>query len=484
MTHLSKFIVLILGSIMLSNSVYALSHYEARHLLTRTGFGASQEDINTYQQFEYDQAVNKLLDQVNNDVVINPPTWLLDPLNFDRKRIKNASQEEKRAFRKSQKIKELDLKGWWVATMANTKSPLTEKMVLFWHNHFTTSLKKVKQPTLLYRQNVLFRKHAIGNFKTLAYEISKDPAMLGYLDNFKSSKKAPNENFARELLELFTLGEGNYTEKDIKEAARAFTGWSVDRKTGEFKFRKRIHDYGEKSFLGKRGKFNGKDIIEIIFDQPMVADVLVTKLWKEFVSETPDQAVVNHLAWVLRENNFEMKPLMRELLMSDSFRNPENFARLIKSPLDYVVGTLRMLEIPVKDGKAAAYASAHLGQNVFDPPNVKGWQGGLAWITSSSLLTRQQLLERMFRGKAAENTKQAKKLDRKLNMQKLFNKKNQNVDLRPFLVNFSNKYSTQEVLDILLADDPVHTGFENNTKNNFNAEDLLSIMSDPVYQLK
>ncbi len=477
-------IVLILGFVFTSNVVFAISQEEARHLLTRTGFGASQEDINNYSRLNYDQAVYQLLDQVNPNFEIKPPAWLFEPLSFDRKRMRNASEEEKKAFRKARKMKEFELKGWWVTEMANTESPLTEKMVLFWHNHFTSSLKKVKQPVLLYRQNELFRKHAMGNFKALAYAISKDPAMLGYLDNFKSSKQSPNENFARELLELFTLGEGNYTEQDIKEAARAFTGWSIDRKTGEFMFRKRMHDSGEKVFLGKRGKIDGNDIIEIIFEQPEVATLLVIKLWKEFVSETPNKAEVDRLAKNFRANNFEMKPLMRELLMSHSFRDPENYARLIKSPLDYIVGTLRMLDIPVKDGRAAAFASAHLGQNVFDPPNVKGWQGGNDWITSSSLLTRQQLLERMFRGNAAETNMQKNKLDRGFGMQRMFNRSNQKVDLRPFLENFSSRYSKQEILDLLLADDPVDSSLANNSKRTFSADDLLALMSDPVYQLK
>lgn len=485
MTNIFRNLLFAFVFILFSNNVTAMSQDEVRHLLTRTGFGANQEDLAKYKSLDYEQAVNKLLDQVNsNDIVIKPPAWLFDPLNFDRKRIKNASQQEKKSIRKERKLKELELKGWWVAEMVNTESPITEKMVLFWHNHFTSSLKKVKQPTLLYRQNKLFRRHAMGNFKELAHEICKDPAMLGYLDNFKSSKKSPNENFARELLELFTLGEGNYTENDIKEAARAFTGWSIDRKTGEFMFRKRMHDSGEKVFLGQRGNFNGNDIIEIIFEQPMVADVLVTKLWKEFISEAPDQETIIQLARTLRNNNFEMKPLMHELLMSDSFRDPDNYGRLIKSPLDYIVGTLRILEIPVKDGKAAAFASAHLGQNIFDPPNVKGWVGGKTWITSSSLLTRQHLLERMFRGNAAESSRQEKKLDRKFNMQKKFKSENKKVDLRPYLVNFSKQYSKQDILEILFADDPINSNFENHNNKKFSADEILTLMSDPVYQLK
>jgi len=476
-------IILLLAIAALSGSLHAISQEEARHLLVRTGFGASYEELTQYASLGYEQAVDKLLKGVNAELTISPPAWLFESTHFARKRMKNASEEERKAFRKARRTKEFELKAWWVTEMANTDSPLTEKMVLFWHNHFTSSLKKVKQPTLLYKQNELFRKHALGNFKQLASEISKDPAMLSYLDNFKSSKKSPNENFARELLELFTLGEGNYTENDIKEAARAFTGWSVDRKTGKFKFRKGMHDKGEKTFLGNSGALQGDDIIEIIFQQPSSANLLVTKLWLEFVSETPNQAEGDRLAKNFRSNNFQMKPLMRDLLMSRSFRDSSNHARLIKSPLDYVVGTLRMLDITLEDGRGAALASAHLGQNVFDPPNVKGWTGGNEWITSSSLLTRQQLLERMFRGNAAETTKQQKTLDKKMNMQK-FNRGMQKIDLRPFLKHFSNQHSKQQILSVLLADSPVDVSLMNNDRDTFNTEDLISLMSDPVYQLK
>ena len=484
---MSKFIQKLLFALVfmsIANTVQAMPKEEARHLLTRTSFGANFDELNQYSKLSYEQAVELLLDDVNADLVAQPPVWLHEPININGKKMKQLLPEQKKAMRKKRKMQELELKGWWLEEMANTESPFTEKMVLFWHNHLTSSLKKVKQPALLYRQNELFRKHALGNYKELIHAISKDAAMLGYLDNFKSSKKSPNENFARELLELFTLGEGNYSEQDIKQAARAFTGWSIDRKAGEYKFRKAMHDFGEKKFLGRLGNFDGHDIIEIIFQQPEVATLLVKKLWREFVSEIPDEVEIQRLANHFRVNNFEMQPLMYELLLSKSFRNPSNYARLIKSPLDFIVGTLRMLEIPIKDGRAAAFASAHLGQNVFDPPNVKGWSGGKDWITSSSLLTRQQLLERMFRGNAAESSKQKEVLDRRFNMQKMFNKENQKVDLRPFLEKIANKYSKINILDLLLADTPIDSTVTNTSKAKFNPDDLMTLMSDPVYQLK
>jgi len=458
------------------NLAWSIEVDEARHLLTRTGFGANHEEINELKFLSYSQAVDRILNNSSETLAIQPPAWLLKPINSDKK-MKNASKEQRNMLRKARKKKELELKAWWIAEMTNTKSPITEKMVLFWHNHFTSSLKKVKQPILLFNQNQLFRMHALGNFKQLTHEISKDPAMLGYLDNFKSSKKSPNENFARELLELFTLGEGNYSEYDIKEAARAFTGWSIDRKTGSFMYRKARHDFGEKVFIGKKGNLDGNDIIEIIFQQPEVATQLVTKLWKEFISETPDPKEVDRLAQVFRDHDYEMKPLMLSLLNSKYFKDKKNYARLIKSPVDYVVGTLRMLKIPVNDGRGGAFACAHLGQNLFDPPNVKGWSGGKDWITSSSLLTRQQLLERMFRGKNAEVDRRANKKN------KMFSKNNPKVDLRPFLEKFSKQYSKQEIFTILLAEGPVNLNLLDN-QSNLDVDDIIALMSDPVYQLK
>lgn len=464
---------------VMSQTLLAMTQEEARHLLSRTGFGGDYVEIEQLSKLSFIQAVDQLLAKVNSKVEIEPPSWLSEPISFDRKRMKNASQEERMKRRQEMRKKGFEVKGWWYAEMVNTDSPLTEKMTLFWHNHFTSSMQKVKFPVLLYRQNELFRQHALGNFKDLTHAITRDPAMLGYLDNFKSSKQSPNENFARELLELFTLGEGNYTEQDIKEASRAFTGWSIDRDTGGFRFYKRRHDYGEKVFLGKRGNMDGNDIVEIIFQQPEVANFLVNKLWLEFVSETPNQIEVKRLADIFRKNNYEMKPLMRELFVSKDFRDSENYGTLIKSPVEYLVGTLRLFDIPVQDGRLVAFAGASLGQNLFDPPNVKGWAGGRDWITSSSLLSRKQIIERMFR----ENSKATdKQLDRKFRLPKMMREGMQKVNLRPYLEKFIASYDQKEIINTLLVEDPIDSVIA--SKRNLNVDDVLALMSDPIYQLK
>jgi uncharacterized protein (DUF1800 family) len=281
--------------------------------------------------------------------------------------------------------------------MRHTPSPLTEKMTLFWHNHFVSSDQKVRAPQLMYRQNMLLRTHALGNFGTLLHEIARDPAMVIYLDNASNRKERPNENFAREVMELFTLGEGHYTENDIKEAARAFTGWGVDIERGEFVFRAAVHDDGAKSFLGHDGNLNGEHVLDILLEHPRTAEYVVEKLWREFVSTTPDAAEVKRVARIFKESRYDIRAALRALLTSDAFYAPQNRAALIKSPVELVVGTLRQFDFSGTDMLPFALTTAQLGQNLFAPPNVKGWPGGEAWINSTTLLRRKQFLERLFR---------------------------------------------------------------------------------------
>jgi uncharacterized protein (DUF1800 family) len=282
--------------------------------------------------------------------------------------------------------------------MLATPSPLTERMTLFWHNHFATSQQKVRSPQLMYRQNALLRREATGSFATLLREVARDPAMLVYLDNAGNRRQAPNENFAREVMELFTLGEGHYSEHDVKEAARAFTGWSLDRETGEYTYRRVWHDYGVKAVLGRTGRLDGDDVIDILLARRETANFIAAKVWREFVSPSPDADEVARWASVFREGRYEVKPLLRAALTSQAFWSPANRGALVKSPVDLVVGTLRTFGIRPVDLRPAAFACAALGQNPFAPPNVKGWPGGDAWIDAATLLGRRQFVDRVFRG--------------------------------------------------------------------------------------
>ena len=297
-----------------------------------------------------------------------------------------------------------ELRNWWVEEMLVTDQPLVERMVMFWHSHFTSSMLKVRYAPALFRQNALFRREALGNFATLLKDVARDPAMLIYLDGMRNVARQPNENFARELLELFTLGEGHYSEADIKAAARAFTGWTVNRETGQFVVRPPQRDDSEKTFLGQTGRFGGDEIIAILLKNPRTAETIVEKMWREFVSLQPDPAEVKKLAASFRQGGYEIKPLLRALLMSQAFRDPANRGSLIKSPVELIVGTVHVLGLPVQEKTQLVRMMQGLGQVPFDPPNVKGWPGGESWITTYTLLLRQQFLRRIVEATSVAST--------------------------------------------------------------------------------
>jgi len=378
-----------------------LSYEDARHLLNRTGFGATDAEIRSMVGMTREEAARSLLAATRTAAVSAPPEWTAEtgPLRYPRG--ENASEMEKKQFQQEQIRKGLELRGWWLGEMLATPSPLTERMTLFWHNHFVSGQQKVRLAQLMYQQNVTLRAHALGNFGALLHAIARDPAMVIYLDNAQNRKGAPNENFARELMELFTLGEGNYSEQDIKEAARAFTGWSLDRDSGRFVFRRFIHDYGVKTVLGRSGNLDGDDVLDVLLAQPQTAEFVTRKLWREFVSPDPDQAEVQRIASRLRDSRYDIKVALYALLTSDAFYAAENRGTLVKSPVELVVGTLRQFELKPGEPIPFAVAAAGMGQNLFSPPNVKGWPGGEAWINASTLLARKAFLDRLFRAEDA-----------------------------------------------------------------------------------
>jgi uncharacterized protein (DUF1800 family) len=371
---------------------------EARLLLNRTGFGATPQEIAEYARFSRTEAVERLLRGAHTLPQTFGPEWIDE---YQRPgALRALSEEERKAARRVQFERALELRGWWLTEMLASSSPLTERMTLFWHNHFVSSQQKVKSPNLMYRQNLLLRRHALGNFGELLHAVSKDPAMIAYLDSATNRRGQPNENFAREVMELFTLGEGNYTEQDVREAARAFTGWSIEPETGEYRWRPFAHDDGPKTVLGRSGNFDGDAVLDILLAQPATAEFLVAKLWREFVSPQADAAEVRRIGARFRDSRYDIKVALRELLLAPGFWAAENRAALIKSPVDLVVGTLHALEIAIGDPLPFTLALRQLGQDLFAPPNVKGWPGGEAWINSSTLLARKQFLERLLRAEA------------------------------------------------------------------------------------
>jgi uncharacterized protein (DUF1800 family) len=286
-----------------------------------------------------------------------------------------------------------ELQAIWLYRMIFTPHPLRERMTLFWHNHFATSMAKVQSARLMQRQNDLFRANALGDFRKLLSEIGKDPAMLIWLDSTSNRKAKPNENYAREVMELFTLGRGHYKEKDIQEAARAFTGWFVVK--DQFKEVVRQHDDGLKTVLGETGKWEGHDVPAILLKQPACAEFLCKKLFRAFVSETDaaSDALIVPLARALRDSDYQIKVPVRMILRSNLFFDPAVRRRRVKSPVEFAVGTIRALEVinPTVQTSALAGACERMGQSLLAPPSVAGWAGGAEWINSTAMLARDNL---------------------------------------------------------------------------------------------
>jgi len=271
--------------------------------------------------------------------------------------------------------------------MAYTARPLQEKMTLFWHGILTSSNGKVGEPTLLFNQNELFREKGMGRYDEMLKAISRDPAMLVYLDSRTNKKKAPNENYSRELMELFTLGIGNYTENDVRESARAFTGWQIQKKT-KFVFKENYHDFNDKVFLGQTGNWDGDDAVDIIVQQPVSAEYIVKRLWTFFAYPDPEQNIVERLAKVFRDNNTEIRPVMRAIFESDEFYSSRAAQALVKGPAELMASTIRTLSLDVGLGNQFRRGMRAMGQELFYPPDVSGWEGGANWINSSTLLER------------------------------------------------------------------------------------------------
>jgi uncharacterized protein (DUF1800 family) len=372
---------------------------DARHLLTRTGFDARLDQIEAYASLSRDEAVERIFGSVRRTASTPLPAsadeWMAP------RTVRALDPEARKAFVRATVEHGVELKEWWLNEIVVTDSPLTERMTLFWHNHFTSSLKKVRSPMLMARQNALLRHYALGNFARLLHAVSKDPAMLVYLDTASSRRGRPNENFAREVMELFTLGVGHYTEQDVREAARAYTGWSIDPATGAYKWRPFAHDGGEKTVLGRSGDFDGDQVLDILLAQPACAEFIAAKLWREFVSPGPrndaEHGDLERVAGRLRDSGYEIGPALRTLLLSEAFWAPRNRGTLVKSPVDLVAGTLRQFNVRYSDPLPFVFVLRNLGQDLLSPPNVKGWPGGDAWINSQTLLARRQFLARLFR---------------------------------------------------------------------------------------
>ena len=363
-----------------------------QHLLWRAGFGPMAEEFHQLPNSStksYVEALFKASSKAPNDIDVasNAVKGLFMGMDEVVKQNRQLSDEEKRQVRQQsrQDIKNLNLT--WLTEMVNSHQQLREKMSLFWHGHFAS-----RNLNILYQQQLLaiIRQNALGNFGDLLSEVSKSAAMINFLNNNQNRKGHPNENFAREVMELFTLGRGNYTETDVKEAARAFTGWGANL-AGEFVFRRPQHDTGEKTVLGKTGNLDGDDVLQILLEQKKTSRFITRKIYRYFVNEQPDEAKTEWLAERFYTSNYNIQSLMKDIFLSDWFYDEKNIGSRIKSPVELIVGIRRMLPMDIENGEIQLLLQRLLGQLLFYPPNVAGWPGGKNWIDSSSLMLRLRI---------------------------------------------------------------------------------------------
>ena len=353
------------------------SRRDATHFLWRTQFGASAAEITRVHRDGLARTLERLLTPQTEDDEFQTVEPILRDTALDTGSVAS-------------------LQTWWLHRMFYSANPLTERMALLWHNHFATSFAKVRSVPHMLAQNNAFRTEALGSFRRLLHGMSKDVAMLIWLDGNANRKRHANENFAREVMELFSLGEGNYTEDDIKQAARSFTGWHV--RDDEYWFNARQHDNGTKTLFGKSGNLDGGEIIDLCLGHKACPRFLAFKLLRTFVLDQPTEAQVTALAARIREHDFSMQPVMRELFSSKLFFGAEARHAIIKSPLELVLGACRALEVR-PNLQMVNRIIGQLGQAIFEPPTVKGWEGGRLWINSASLLQRDNFAMALLEGK-------------------------------------------------------------------------------------
>lgn len=367
----------------------------AGHLYRRAAFGANLDELRAAEKRGFPATLDLLVQG-------EPACDDLLPALLTAGQFTAAANEPKQ-------LRGEELRGWWLYCMLHSGHPLREKLTLFWHNHFATSLEKVNSKREMFNQNRLLRQHALGKFGPFLLAVSKDAAMIHWLDSNSNIKGKPNENYAREVMELFSLGIGHYTEKDIREAARAFTGWHTDSDGYGFEFNPRLHDDDVKTVLHQTGNWNGDDVVRILLKQPAAATFLVRKLYHFYVSETqePSEGFLEPLADSFRKSDYDIAALVRRILSSRHFFSDYAFRQRIKSPVEFVVGAVRSVyrAYDAKDKKyqpltqqtLVPYIDA-MGQLLFAPPNVKGWRGGKSWLNTATMLERDNFAQALAMG--------------------------------------------------------------------------------------
>jgi uncharacterized protein (DUF1800 family) len=377
----------------------------AAHLMNRAGFGGSPEDIENLRKMGLNRAVSWFVDYERVPDNTPAPDWAQPDAEVIARReaIRNAADPETRRMLQQQQNQEqysqmADLRYWWVRRMALGPRPFQEKMTLFWHGHFATSFDKVQMPYFIWLQNETLRQNATGSFNQLLIAVAEDPAMLNYLDGARSNKKAPNENFAREVMELFTLGEGHYTEQDIQQAAKAYTGWGFSKDRLHYEYHRFNHDEGPKTVFGQTGNFSGEDVLNMICAKPECSQFLAKKIWRFFAQDEPPQPIIDALAAKFHDGGLDLKQLMNVIFRAKEFYAPDVIRSQIKSPVQWLIANTRQLQAPLPTQPMTLVMLRQLGQELFNPPNVKGWDGGIAWITTNNLLDRYNYAAALVEG--------------------------------------------------------------------------------------
>ncbi|MCO4781339.1 MAG: DUF1800 domain-containing protein [Candidatus Cloacimonetes bacterium] len=403
---------------------FTLSVEDSRHLLSLTSIGYTFTEIQELLPLTKQQAIQKIFANSADNSATATPSYLQNLPSF--KEFKKLPKEKKKELRKKGRKLGVQLQSDWYRHLSASKAQLREKMILFWHNHFVSSLQKVKNPRLMLQQHNLFRKHALGSFKDFLHDIIYDPAMIHYLDTQSNHKGRANENFARELLELFTLGIGNYTEKDIKEIAKAFTGYKANHYNGKFRISYPHHDHSKKTIFGVTKRFMGEDVVELLLQQKALPQFIVSKLSKEFISKDLDDQIIHQLSSDFVKSEFDISKLIQQILNLNEFWSLDNRGVIIKSPVELMITTVRYFNLNIKDPKIYVKLGRQLNQVLLNPPNVKGWIGGNNWINSHTYIIRKNISNRLSNGMK--------------NMMNMMSSKETQIDLKHLIADKYSKY--------------------------------------------
>jgi uncharacterized protein (DUF1800 family) len=454
---------------------------KTKHLYARAGFGLHYNQLKKLSR----QSINKSVEGLFSASKKNLPIVFVknEPL---QKEYGQLTPEEKRERQKLERQQTRDLNIIFLNRLSNDEAVLREKMTLFWHGHF--ACRSPQNPYAIQELNNVHRTHALGNFKTLTTEVSKTKAMLSFLNNQQNRKGKPNENFARELMELFTLGRGHYTEEDIKASARAFTGWMYN-KEGNFEFREKLHDDGSKTFFGKTGNFNGDDIINMIFEKKQTAYYISEKLYRFFVNDTPNAAHIKELGDELYKKDYEIEPLLRKMFTSGWFYAPENMGNKVKSPIEFIAGLNRQFYIDYAEPGVLIRFQQALGQMLFYPPNVAGWAGGKNYIDSSSLMLRLKIPSTVinngiieFEGKADPDDEAFIALSKKQSKQ-VAQRIKATVNWDKFSDQIPEAINKEQLASFLLQPKVSKTLLDNISNSESLKTKVVQILSTPEYQL-